>query len=222
MKKPIYTLFLVIVLILAGIWYYETDSDQKVSAKQMSFFVTSSNPGKGGDLGGLSGADAFCQSLADSVDAGDREWKAYLSTDTENARDRIGKGPWINAKGIVVANNLEELHSEKNNITKETALTEKGEPVNGRGDTPNLHDILTGSGMDGMKISGSLDTTCHNWTSSAATSTEGSAMVGHHDRIGLRDDVPAKSWNSSHLSRGCSLEALASSGGGGLFYCFAQ
>ena len=183
----------------------------------MTFFVTGVNPGRGADLGGLAGADNYCQSLAASAGAGDKVWRAYLSTDTVDARDRIGNGPWRNALGVVIAANSAELHSVGNNLNKQTAVTETGLAVNGRGDTPNLHDILTGSGPDGRAIASTTDTTCGDWTRSG----EGSAMVGHHDRIGLRDDEPSRSWNSSHLSRGCSLEALASSGGGGLFYCFA-
>ncbi|HSW68517.1 MAG TPA: hypothetical protein VLH16_08045 [Bacteroidales bacterium] len=190
----------------------------------MTFFVTSVNPGRGADFGGLAGADNHCQSLAQAVGAGDLTWRAYLSTTAAtgspavNARDRIGKGPWKNYAGVVVANTVDELHSTGNNINKQTALTEKGAVINGRGDTPNLHDILTGSGTDGRAMAGDVDTTCGNWTRSG----DGSAMVGHHDRIGTSDTDAARSWNSSHLSRGCSLGALASSGGGGLFYCFAE
>lgn len=188
----------------------------------MSFFVTSANPGKGADYGGLAGADKYCQSLAAAAGAGKRTWRAYLSTNKPdgsadvNARDRIGKGPWRNAKGVVVARNPDELHSA-NNINKQTALTEKGQMVNGRGDRPNVHDILTGSEGTGMAIVGKGDYTCGNWTKSG----EGSAMLGHHDRTGLREDVAAKSWNSTHPSRGCSMDALRSTGGGGLLYCFA-
>ncbi|MBI2961897.1 MAG: hypothetical protein HYY28_16435 [Betaproteobacteria bacterium] len=189
----------------------------------MTFFVTSVGSGKGADLGGLAGADKHCQSLASAAGAGKRTWHAYLSATASgkvkavNARDRIGKGPWRNAKGVVVARNVEELHSDKNNINKQTALNEKGGVVNGRGDKPNMHDILTGSEPDGRAFNWSGDTTCGNWTKSG----EGSAQVGHHDRQGLRDDPPSKSWNSSHPSRGCSQEALRSSGGAGLLYCFA-
>lgn len=189
--------------------------------EKMTFFVTSVNPGKGADFGGLAGADAHCQSLAKAVGAGNRTWRAYLSTTSGgqpqvNARDRIGSGPWQNVKGEVIAINIENLHTA-NKITKQTALTEKGDVVNGRGDTPNLHDILTGSQPDGRGIAGNVDSTCSNWTSS----TTGAAMVGHSDRTGLDDSVPAKSWNSSHQSRGCSMDALKSTGGGGLMYCFA-
>jgi hypothetical protein len=188
----------------------------------MSFFVTSTNPGKGGDLGGLAGADAHCQKLATAAGAGNRTWRAYLSAQpvagqpSVNARDRIGKGPWQNAKGVVIASDVEQLHSA-NNISKQTALTETGAVINGRGDTPNLHDVLTGSQPNGTFIAGDANSTCGNWSMSSG----GAAMVGHHDRIGLDDSVPAKSWNSSHQSRGCSLDQLKSTGGGGLYYCFA-
>ncbi len=190
----------------------------------ISFFVTSAGPGKGADLGGLAGADQLCQLLGANAGAGAKTWHAYLSTQGSgavNARDRIGKGPWKNAKGIIVANDLAELHGAKNNINKQTALTEKGEPVNGRGDTPNMHDILTGSQPDGTAFAAGEDRTCGNWTKSG----QGSAMVGHHDRQGLRDDDASKSWNSSHPSRGpdggCSQNDLKSTGGNGLVYCFA-
>ena len=185
----------------------------------LSFFVTSTNMGKGADLGGLEGADKHCQKLAASVGAGSGTWRAYLSTtgaQPVNARDRIGNGSWINANGLTIANNLEELHGD-NRLAKVTALTEKGEEVKGRGDTPNQHDILTGSSPDGKAIPGDKDTTCKNWTSSG----EGSAIVGHSDRMGLDQSAPAKSWNSSHATRGCSIEALNATGGNGYFYCFA-
>ena len=151
--------------------------------------------------------------------AGGENWRAYLSTTGAggvNARDRIGKGPWQNAKGVVIATDVAALHGS-NNLTKQTALTEKGEPINGRGDTPNTHDMLTGTTPDGRAMDGSTDSTCGNWTKSG----EGSAIVGHHDRLGLRDDEPSRSWNSSHPSRACSQEALKATGGDGLFYCFA-
>ena len=190
----------------------------------MSFFVTSVGSGKGADLGGLDGADRHCQALAQAAGAGTKTWRAYLSTQgtpAVNARDRIGRGPWQNAKGTVVAKSVDDLHSAANNLTKQTALTEKGEMVNGRGDTPNMHDILTGSSPDGRAIAGAEDRTCGNWTKSG----QGAAMVGHHDRQGLRDDDASKSWNSSHPSRGpgggCSQDDLKSTGGNGLFYCFA-
>lgn len=192
-----------------------------------SFFVTSNGPGKGGDLGGLAGADRHCQSLAQGAGAGGKTWRAYLSTQASdgqpavNAKDRIGKGPWLNAKGIVIAKDIADLHSANNNLTKQTALSEKGEVINGRGDTPNRHDVLTGSQADGSAFAAGDDRTCKNWTSS----TQGAAMVGHSDRIGLRDDDASKSWNSSHPSRGpdggCSQADLKSTGGDGLLYCFA-
>jgi hypothetical protein len=184
----------------------------------MSFFVSSTGSGRGGDFGGLAGADQLCQSLASAAGAGGRTWRAYLSasasgnTPAVNARDRIGKGPWRNAKGEVIASSVDELHGT-NNLTKQTALTEKGEVVNGRGDTPNQHDVLTGSTPDGR----ATEATCNNWTSSA----NGSAMVGHHDRTGLDESAPAKSWNSSHPSRACTDEAFVSTGGAGRLYCFA-
>ena len=193
------------------------------SAQQtnMSFFVTSAGSGKGVDLGGLEGADRICQQLAQAVGAGNRTWHAYLSTQTAdgqlavNARDRIGHGPWQNAKGVIIAKDVEELHGD-NNLTKQAALTERGDVVNGRGDTPNRHGALTGSQPDGRAFPPGDDHTCHNWTSS----TQGAAMVGHIDRQGLRDDAQSKSWNSSHLSRGpdggCSQTDLRSTAGDGL------
>ena len=191
---------------------------------EMSFFVTSMGPGKGADLDGLAGADAHCQKLAAAVGAGAKTWHAYLSTQGQgvvNARDRIGKGPWKNAKGVVIATSVADLHSANNKLTKQTALSEKGEIINGRGDKPNRHDILTGSQADGTAFTDGKDHTCKNWTSS----TQGSAMVGHADRTGLRDDAPSHSWNSSHPSRGkdggCSQADLRSTGGDGLLYCFA-
>jgi hypothetical protein len=189
----------------------------------MTFFVTSVGKGNGADLGGLEGADAHCTALAKAAGSKRSNWKAYLSTTAPggdpgvNARDRIGKGPWRNAKGVVVANNVAQLHSAKSNVNKKTALTEKGEMVKGRGDTPNEHDILTGSDSAGMYSTAGGDTTCGNWTKSG----DGSAIVGHHDRIGLKDSWHMKTWNSSHGSRGCSQDQLKSSGGAGLFYCFA-
>ena len=190
----------------------------------MSFFVTSVGPGKGGDLGGIAGADKHCQQLAQSVGAGGKTWHAYLSTQGDgavNARDRIGKGPWQNAKGVVVATGVDDLHSANNKLTKETNLSEKGEVINGRGDTPNRHDILTGSQADGRAFPAGEDRTCKNYSSN----TQGSVMVGHHDRKGLNDSAPMLSWNSSHPSRGadggCSQADLRSTGGDGLLYCFA-
>lgn len=185
------------------------------------FFVTSKGLAKGGNLGGLAGADAHCQALASAEGSGDHTWRAYLSTSATadqpavNARDRIGKGPWYNAEGLLLAANLDDLHSDNNKINKETAVTESLNPVNGAGDTPNTHDILTGSRPDGTAFEGSEDLTCGNWTSSGA----GRAQVGHHDRRGLGAGV--NSWNSVHASQGCSQQDLESTGGAGLFYCFA-
>ncbi len=192
-----------------------------VNAKDntISFFVTSTGSGKGGDLGGLAGADAHCQALATAVGAGKLQWRAYLSTEVDgkrgvSARDRIGKGPWYNAKSVLIAENLTELHLYNKTILKETALNEKGELVNGRGDKPNQHDILTGSMDDGTAyFPDDKDHTCNNWTSSDA----GSAQVGHHDRHGGGN----LSWTSAHGSRGCSMSGLSKTGGSGLFYCFA-
>jgi len=192
----------------------------KKISPDMSFFITSAGLGKGADLGGLAGADRHCQQLAAAVGAGKKTWRAYLSTTGAkpvHARDRIGKGPWYTAEGRLVARNVDELHNI-NGINRMTALTEKGEMVNGRIERPNMHDILTGSTPDGHAavISGK-DTTCGNWTKSGA----GSAIVGHHDRWGLRDDESSRSWNASHGSRGCSQDNLRASGGAGMFYCFA-
>lgn len=196
--------------------------------ENMTFFVTSAGPGKGANFGGLEGADKHCQSLATAAGAGSRTWHAYLSTQAPglsdpkfvNARDRIGAGPWQNAKGVVIAKNVEDLHSPNNKVTKETALDEKGNPVNGRTEKPNKHDMLTGSRPDGTAFPGPPfgDMTCGNWTKSGA---DGSAMLGHHDRAGPIDAPWASSWNSSHPTRGCNPEGLQSTGGEGLFYCFA-
>jgi hypothetical protein len=189
-----------------------------VAQNTMSFFITSHGPGDGANLGGLDGADKHCQSLAAAAGAGNRTWHAYLSATASdgkpavNARDRIGNGPWYNAKGVRVAENVADLHSDKNNLGKQASLTEKGEVVNGRGDSPNRHDILTGSQMDGSAST----TTCGNWTS---TSADGSASVGHHDRQG--GGVNPTSWNFAHPSKGCSQDNLRATGGDGLFYCFA-
>ena len=199
------------------------------NAGKMSFFVTSVGLGKGGNLGGIAGADKHCQSLADVAGAGKHTWHAYLSsqgTDFKDhtvihARGRIGTGPWYNAKGVLIANNVDDLHAGKNNISKETALDEKGQPVNGRGDKPNKHDILTGSRIDGTAFAPSppfIDMTCGNWTNE---SDDGSAMVGHHDRQGPNDDAWASSWNSAHPTRGCSPKGVQSTGGDALLYCFA-
>lgn len=189
----------------------------------MSFFVTSTGVGNGANLGGLEGADKHCQTLAASAGAGGKTWHAYLSTQGQgavNARDRIGKGPWVNAKGATIAKDVADLHGS-NNLTKQTALSEKGDVINGRGDQPNRHDILTGSQPDGTAFAGDKDMTCKNYTSS----TEGSVMLGHSDRTGLDESAPAKSWNSSHPSRGpgggCTQADLRSTGGDGLLYCFA-
>ena len=191
-----------------------------------TFFVTSHGIGNGGNLGGLAGADNWCQELAQAAGSGSKTWHAYLSTQEAdgkpavNAKDRIGKGPWQNTKGEVIAKDVADLHGS-NNLTKQTALSEKGEVINGRGDKPNRHDILTGSQPDGTAFPSGEDRTCKNWTSS----TQGSAMLGHSDRMGLNDEPPAKSWNSSHPSRGpdggCSQNDLKSTGGDGLLYCFA-
>ena len=196
---------------------------KKAGGGEMTFFVTSTGKGNGADLGGLDGADAHCNALASAAGSKITTWKAYLSTTLPggdagaNARERIGKGPWRNAKGVVVAKNVADLHSAKVNINKQTALDEKGESIKGAGDTPNEHDILTGSDPLGMYSTAGGDTTCGNWTKSG----EGSAIVGHFDLKGLKDTRHMKSWNSSHGSRGCSQDQLKSSGGAGLLYCFA-
>ncbi len=197
-------------------------SANSVTAKSMGFFVSSRAGSDGANFGGLAGADRLCQSLAGAVGAGGRTWHAYLSaqasgsTPTVNARDRIGQGPWRNVNGVVIANDLAQLHGS-NNISKQTALTERGGIVNGRGDTPNMHDVLTGSRPNGTAIAGAADSTCSNWTSGG----HGAAMVGHLDRIGINDSAPMKSWNSAHQSAGCSLAALKTTGGDGRLYCFA-
>ena len=214
------TLFLVVAAVLAGALALPSVSAQNAGPK-MSFFIVSSGPGNGADLGGLAGADARCQMLARAVGGGERTWRAYLSATASggqaavNARDRIGRGPWFNAKGVQVARDVGDLHSDNNNLTKETQLNEYGLMVNGRGDSPNRHDILTGTQLDGTAFSGGDDTTCGNWTSHG----EGSAQVGHHDRTGGGKNPT--SWNSAHGSRGCSQENLQGTGGDGLYYCFA-
>src|SRR6266567_8014304 len=210
---------------LAAMSVFASATAQAQSA-DTSFFVTSTPIGNGGNLGGLAGADNQCQTLAQAAGAGAKTWRAYLSTQAAdgkpavNARDRIGKGPWKNSKGTVVAKDVAELHGT-NGLTKQTALSEKGDVINGRGDTPNRHDVLTGSQADGTAFAGPDDRTCKNWTSS----TQGAAMLGHIDRVGLRDDDASKSWNSSHPSRGpdggCSQADLRTTGGDGLMYCFA-
>lgn len=211
----------------AGVFALVLAAPASAQQSTMTFFVTSAGPGKGGDLGGLEGADRHCSTLAQSAGVSGKTWRAYLSTQEEpgkpaiNAKDRIGAGPWTNAKGVVVAKNVADLHGASNNISKATALSEKGDPINARGDTPNKHDILTGSQADGTAFAAGEDRTCRNWTSS----TQGAAMVGHHDRMGLRDDDASKSWNTSHPTRGpdggCSQSDLKTTGGDGLFYCFA-
>ncbi|KFC74080.1 Collagenase NC10 and Endostatin precursor [Bosea sp. LC85] len=208
----------------AGLLAFATGPVQ-AQTSEMTFFITSAGSGKGADLGGLAGADAICQRLAQAAGAGSKTWRAYLSTQAiggataVNARDRIGAGPWRNAKGAVIATSVADLHGGAAGLTKQTALNEKGEPVNGRGDTPNQHDIITGSQADGTAFGPGEDRTCGNYTKSAA---EGAVMLGHHDRTGLDESPPAKSWNTSHPSRGgCSQEALRGTGGAGLFYCFA-
>jgi hypothetical protein len=190
----------------------------------MTFFITSVGLGKGADLGGLEGADRHCQALAQAAGAGGKTWHAYLSTQGDgavNARDRIGHGPWQNFKGEVIAQSVDELHGDNNKLGMPISLTERGTMVAGVGYTPNYHDILTGSQMDGRAFAAGEDRTCKNWTSS----TQGAAMLGHADRKGLRDDAASKSWNSSHPSRGpeggCSQNDLRGTGGAGLFYCFA-
>src|SRR5947208_13439841 len=191
----------------------------------MTFFVTSAGPGKGGDLGGLAGADQHCQQLAQAAGAGNKTWRAYLSSATNaaqpaqtvNARDRIGNGPWKNAKGAVIATNVDDLHSENVKINKENGLTEKGEPIKGVGEQPNQHDVLTGSDMQGRAFPGNLNLTCGNWTSD----NFGKAMLGHADRRGIADTVFQRNPIASHMSRGCSQADLVATGGAGLFYCFA-
>jgi len=219
-KSVLFTPLAVALLALSG----------GVPAQQsdMTFFVTSVGSGKGADFGGLEGADKHCQTLAAAAGAGSKTWRAYLSTQAPklndpnfvNARDRIGTGPWQNAKGVVIAKSVEDLHSASNNITKQTALDEKGQPVNSRSDKPNKHDILTGSRPDGTAFPGAPfpDMTCGNYTKSG---TDGSTMLGHHDRAGPIDASWATSWNSAHPSRGCNDDNLRSTGGAGLLYCFA-
>jgi hypothetical protein len=201
---------------------------QLPQAPNMTFFVTGNGPGKGADLGGIEGADRHCQMLAQRHGAGGKTWHAYLSTQAAdgkpaiNARDRIGNGPWQNFKGQVVATSVDDLHSDSNKLGFDNSLSERGQLIPGVGFAPNRHDVLTGSQPDGKAFAAGEDRTCRNWTSS----TQGSAMVGHIDRKGLRDDVPSRSWNSSHPSRGpeggCSQSDLRGTGGDGLFYCFAQ
>jgi hypothetical protein len=214
------------VSILSSVALLALGSGAPAQAQQaeMTFFITSNGPGKGGDLGGLAGADAHCAQLAQAAGTTGKTWRAYLSTqgaNAVNAKDRIGPGPWQNAKGTVVAASGADLHGPNNKLSKQNSLSEKGEQISGRGDTPNRHDILTGSQADGTAFSGGDDRTCNNWSSS----TTGAAMVGHHDRVGLNDSAPMLSWNSSHPSRGpgggCTGADFKSTGGDGLFYCFA-
>jgi hypothetical protein len=208
-------------LVLSG----AAQAQEATQAPNMTFFVTSEGPGKGGDLGGLAGADAHCQKLATAVGAGNKTWHAYLSSSTNaanpgatvNARDRIGKGPWQNSKGVVIATSVEDLHSAGNKISKESGLTEKGTVVNGVGDTPNTHDMLTGSTTEGRAYPDNVNLTCNNWTSS----NFGATMVGHVDRRGNADTVFQHSWVAAHMSRGCTQPDLIATGGNGLFYCFA-
>jgi hypothetical protein len=193
------------------------------AARDMTFFLTSVGKGDGANLGGLEGADAHCAALAKAAGASAGNWKAYLSTVAPggeagvNARERIGKGPWKNSKGQVIAASVDDLHSDKANLTKATNLSEKGEPISGRGDPVNMHDILTGSDPSGSYSTAGGDTTCGNWTKNG----DGSAIVGHHDRVGLKETRHMKSWNSSHGTAGCSQDALKKTGGAGMFYCVA-
>lgn len=226
--RPVFTAFMLVLLASAYVALAQQPAAPQPAAQQqpMSFFVTSAGPGTGANLGGLAGADKHCQTLAAASGAGSRTWHAYLSAGAAsgqpavNARDRIGQGPWYNAKGARIAQSVADLHGDTldaarrgNNLTKVNAITEKGETINGVGDTPNRHDILTGSQLDGTAFTDSADHTCQNWTSGAS----GTAQVGHHDRTGGGNT----SWNSTHASRGCSQENLVSTGGAGLFYCFA-
>ncbi|HJO12728.1 MAG: hypothetical protein QGG67_09065 [Gammaproteobacteria bacterium] len=215
MKK---TLLFTTAALLTAVASFSTINSQE---NAMSFFITSVGSGDGANLGGLAGADAHCSALATAAGSRGKTWRAYLSTsatattDAVDARGRIGFGPWYNAKGVMVAENLNRLHSEFMDLGKENSLTENGDMVNGRGDTPNQHDILTGSGPDGYTMPSGTDTTCNNWTSN----DEGSAMVGHFDRTG--GGQRPNSFNSAHASRGCSQEDLIGTGGNGYFYCFA-
>jgi hypothetical protein len=193
----------VMTVVLTGLLVAASFNLTVAQDNAMSFFLTSAGPGNGADLGGLDGADAHCQALAEAAGAGSRTWRAYLSTDSVNARDRIGDGPWHNADGVLIANNVDDLHSDSANVNKETAIDENGNVINGSGDSPNRHDILE-------------DHTCSNWTNSG----DGSAHVGHHDRLARGE--PGSPWNDAHPSRGCSQENLQGTGGDGLFYCFAS
>jgi len=221
-------LLIIAVLALGGVAAdAEAQQPQLPQSPNMTFFVTSFGPGKGGDLGGLEGADRYCQQLAERHGAGAKTWHAYLSTQVDegkaavNARDRIGTGPWQNFKGEIVAQNVDDLHSDNNKLGMDMSLSERGQIIPGVGFAPNRHDVLTGSTAEGRAFPPGEDRTCRNWTSS----TQGAAMVGHIDRKGLRDDTASRSWNSSHASRGpeggCSQNDLRSTGGDGLYYCFA-
>ncbi len=224
MRKSVFTLATSIAMITLGL-----TGGAQAQQSAMTFFVTSVGSGKGADFGGLAGADKHCQTLAAAAGAGGKTWRAYLSTQAPklndpnfvNARDRIGTGPWQNAKGVVIAKNSDELHSASNNLTKETALDEKGQSVNGRTEKPNKHDILTGSRTDGTAFPGAPfpDMTCSNWTNGG---NDGSAMTGHHDRVGPTAANWATSWNSAHPTLGCSQEKVRPTGGDGLIYCFAE
>ena len=213
---------LTILLSLSGLLVARVTA-HAAGPEDMTFFLTSVGAGKGADLGGLEGADAHCAALAAAVGSTKKPWRAYLSTTAPggdagvNARDRIGKGPWQNVECVVIGRDVDDLHSPNANINKQTALAERGEIVSGRGDAVNMHDILTGSDPQGLYSTAGSDTTCGNWTKS---SDEGSAIVGHHDRMGLKVSRHMMSWNSSHGTRGCSPEGLKSTGGAGLFYCF--
>ena len=217
-----------VILFAAIIISFLSSSDAQTQRKppqlpNMTFFITSKSGPDGANFGGIEGADKHCQALATEAGASHKTWRAYLSTQAEgdkpaiNARDRIGKGPWVNTEGVQIAADLNELHSDKNKINVETGRAENGRRIPSREFVVNQHDILTGSTLDGRAFPPGEDMTCGNWTKNG----EGHAMVGHHDRMGLRDDAPSKSWNSSHPSRGCSAEALKMSGGAGLLYCFA-
>jgi hypothetical protein len=217
-------IFLVASVALAGAIDGSQAQQPPPQSPNITFFVTSIGPGKGGDLGGLEGADRHCQTLATAAGAGGKTWRAYLSSNAAmpggpvNARDRIGHGPWQNFKGEVIAQSIDDLHGDNNKLAMQTILTERGTVVAGVGFTPVYHDIMTGSTMEGRAFPGNLNLTCNNWSSS----TFGSAMVGHSDRRGLTDTIYARSWNASHMSRGCSQEDLRATGGNGMFYCFAQ
>jgi hypothetical protein len=209
----------IVVLAFGLALFSPSASPVDAQGNSLSFFITSANPGKGADFGGLAGADAHCAALAKAAGAGNRQWRAYLSTTAVdgkpgvNAKDRIGSGPWFNAKGVQVAANVADLHSDNNKLSKENSLNEKGEVNNGRGDTPNRHDIITGSNLDGTAATA----TCSNWTNGAQGG--GGAQVGHHDRQGGGQNPT--SWNSAHATPGCSIEELRKVGGEGYFYCFA-